>query len=121
MNWTRWQLEEYQRRHMKLPEPPSLSSSEAKESELHNEIIAFCNSQWPRWPYIHCRMDKRSTVAVGCQDFTIFRPDGKVLCIEVKGKGKKRTPEQIAWAFQMQKVGYTVHCIHSWAEFLELV
>lgn len=121
MNWTRWQLEEYQRRQMKLPEPPPLIGECIKEAALHTEIMAWCETQWPRWMYVHCRMDKRSTVAVGAPDFILFGPNGRVLCIECKAKGKKRSPEQNAWAYQMKVLGHEIHLVRNWSEFQQLV
>jgi len=59
------------------------------EVKLHEKIIAHCESQWPRWKFIHARTDRRSTIAVGCQDFTIFMPGG-VLCVECKKVGAER-------------------------------
>ena len=91
------------------------------EGELHDEIIKHCNAQYPRWKVIHARMDQRSTIAVGAQDFTIFVPAGRTICVECKAKGKKRTPEQLAWAKEMSMLGHDVHCIYSMAEFLEVV
>lgn len=121
MNWTRWQLEEWQRRQMKLPEPPPLTGNCIKEAALHTEIMAWCETQWPRVMYIHARMDKRPTIGVGICDFVLFLPESRVLCIECKAKGRKRTPEQVAWAFQMQRLGHEVHLVRNWAEFQQLV
>jgi hypothetical protein len=91
------------------------------EGKLHGEIILYCNAQYPRWKVIHSRMDQRSTIAAGAQDFTIFVPAGRTICVECKAKGKKRTPEQLAWAKEMAMLGHDVHCIYSMAEFLEVV
>lgn len=91
------------------------------ESELHREILDYCNHQWPRWKVIHARMDQRSTIPVGAQDLTIFKPDGKVLCIECKRKGAKPTIEQQAWHKEMEMLGHKVHVVYSYREFLEIV
>lgn len=90
------------------------------ECKLHTEIIKYCDAQWPKWKYIHARMDKRATIGKGVQDFTIFAPD-RVLCIECKARDKKLEPEQLAWAKEMEMLGYTVHCIRSWEEFERIV
>lgn len=92
-----------------------------QESKLHDQIIAFCNEQWPRWKFIHARMDQRSTIALGAQDFTIFRPDGRLLMVECKKKGGKLSPEQSAWVMEMALLGHIVYTIRSMDEFKGLL
>lgn len=92
-----------------------------RESKLHDQIIAHCNSRWPRWKYIHARMDKRSTVAVGSQDFTIFLPNGRTVCIECKKKGEKPDADQLAWHKEMEMLGHVVHVVYSEEQFFEVV
>lgn len=65
-------------------------------------------------------MDKRSTIAAGCQDFTIFTP-GRVLCVECKRVGGKLTLEQNAWAIEMKMLGYEVRVVETFEEFLNLL
>lgn len=96
------------------------------ERKLHKAIMAHCDGQWPRWKYIHARMDKRSTVAVGAPDFVIFSPGNaemhpRVFAIECKRAGQKPTPEQLAWHKEMEMLGHKVHVIYSLAEFFEIV
>lgn len=121
MNWTKDQVSRYLSKRMVLPEPPRLTGDNVKESALHVEIMSWCDVQWPRVMYIHSRMDRKTTIAVGAPDFILFLPHGKILCLEIKRKGKKRTPEQLAWALEMQRLGHTVHCIDSWAQFQQLI
>lgn len=90
------------------------------ESELHKQILAWCDTQLPCVPYIHARMDQRSTIGEGCQDFTIFYRN-RVFCIECKSKTGKRDGAQVVWAFLMEKQGFTVHVVRSFQQFLELV
>jgi hypothetical protein len=97
-----------------------LARAALPERRLHDQIIDYCARQWPPWPCIHARMDRRSTIAIGCHDFTIFAP-GRVICIECKRVGGKMTTEQIGWAFQMQKVGFIVQIVHTFDEFLTIV
>ena len=92
-----------------------------RESDLHNDIIAHCNAQWPRWKFIHCRTDRRSTIAIGAPDFVIFLPHGRVLCLECKRKNAKPTTEQIAWQKEMQLLGHAVHVVRSMEEFQKLI
>lgn len=91
------------------------------ERVLHKSIMAYCDSQWPKWKMIHARMDKRPTIAEGAQDFTIFMPDSKVLCVECKARKEKPTPEQLAWATEMQMLGHTVHVVRSMDEFMTAI
>jgi hypothetical protein len=39
------------------------------ERVLHDEIIEWCNEQRPRVKYIHARMDRKSTINKGANDF----------------------------------------------------
>lgn len=98
----------------------SLLDSCTKESDLHDQIRKHCNAQFPKWKYIHCRMDKRSTVDKGASDFTIFMPEGKVLSVEVKTKTGKLSTEQHAWALEMKLLNHVVHVVRSMEEFLNI-
>jgi len=91
------------------------------ESALHLRIMEFCDSKWPRWKYLHARMDRRSTIAVGAQDFTVFLPAGKTVLIECKRKGEKRSVDQSAWAMEMERIGHKVHLVTSMDEFLDVL
>src|SRR5579884_1275692 len=92
-----------------------------RESVLHARIMEYCDSQWPRWKFIHARMDERSTIAVGAPDFTIFIPGGKTLCIECKRKGQKPTVQQSAWRMEMNRIGHDIKLITSMDEFMDVV
>lgn len=88
---------------------------------LHQQIIDWCNSQWPQVKFIHSRTDKRSTVEGGVHDFTIYLPQGRNLNIECKAKGKKQTIKQLGWALQLEQLGHRVHVVTSKEQFLKLV
>jgi len=120
MTWTPEQLRAYELRNTPLVREAAPKNSVLVESHLHESIVAYCNSNWPRWKYIRARMDRESTIAVGAQDFTIFMPGGRVLCVECKAKGKKRSMEQLNWAKEMEMLGHQVHLIYSFDEFLSL-
>lgn len=90
------------------------------EDKLHDKIIEYCNAQWPRWKYIHARMDRRSTIAVGCQDFTVFAP-GRVLCIECKRVGCKLDKDQMIWRKELEMLGHTVHVVTTFEGFEAVV
>jgi len=96
------------------------ANREVGKGGLHEQIINHCNAQWPRWKFIHSRTDRRSTVEVGSQDFTIFMPGGKLLCVECKAKDKKLTSEQMAWWKEMDMLEHRVHLVYSLDEFIEL-
>jgi hypothetical protein len=122
MSWTPAQLQAYEMRQRKPTSEgdQELAREAGKESDLHDKIVEFCEQQWPRWKYIHARMDQRSTIAVGCQDFTIFAP-GRVLCVECKRVGGKLSLEQMAWHLEMERVGHRVHVIETFEQFLKLI
>ena len=92
-----------------------------QEIPLHNAIIKHCNSQWPRWLYLHANPAVKSTIAKGCQDCTIFMPGGRVVCVEVKTKTGKLSEDQRNWAHEMERLGHHVWVVRSMAEFLEAV
>lgn len=88
---------------------------------LHEQIIKFCDDQWPRWKYIHQRTDKRSTTESGVHDFTIYASNGRIFNIECKAKGKKQTTDQTIWAKELEMLGHKVLVVYSREEFLEVI
>lgn len=95
------------------PAPAAPSQAEAREMKLHDKIIALCHRQWPRWKYIRARPDEPSTIAEGAQDFTIFMPNGRTLCLECKSKTGKLSDKQRIWAKEMEMLGHTVYEVKS--------
>lgn len=95
--------------------------AETRERDLHEAIIQYCNSQWPRWKFVHSRMDKRSTVDVGSHDFTIFLPKSRIICVECKTKTGKLSREQSGWEKEMEMLEHRVHVVRSFDEFLSLI
>lgn len=91
------------------------------ESGIHQKIMDYCNGQWPPWLYIRARMDKRSTIAPGAQDFTIFAPGSRVLCVECKRTGEKLSTDQLIWHKQMEMLGHQVHTVTGFDQFLAIV
>ncbi len=114
VNYSSFDYLNYEARHKK----PVASQSEGvdDESRLHQQIMDYCDAQWPRWKYIRCRMDKRSTIAKGAQDFTIFAP-GRVLCVECKARNEKPTSDQQIWHKEMEMVGHSVYVVLSFDDF----
>ena len=94
---------------------------ETGKGGLHEQIMDYCNAQWPRWKFIHSRTDQKSTVAVGSHDFTVFLPGGRVVCVEAKAKGGKLSNEQLAWAKELSMLGHGVHVVFSLEEFKRVV
>ena len=44
------------------PRRPADAVADGQESKLHDEIVAWCNAQWPRWKILCARRDKKSTL-----------------------------------------------------------
>lgn len=101
--------------------PVNPAERETGKGGLHEQIMEFCDAQWPRWKFIHSRTDQKSTVEVGSHDFTIFLPNGKTLCVECKAKGGKLSNEQLAWAKELSMLGHGVHVVFSLEEFKKVV
>jgi len=125
MSITRLVYEEMVRRvaqnHARKPDQPAVQDEPVSdERALHRQIMAWCDSQWPRVKYRHSRCDKPTREEVGVEDFSIFLPGGKTLHCEVKSKNGKRTKEQQAWAMEMEKLGHTVHLVTSFDQFTQL-
>lgn len=110
-------LQRTDRKGLRLPAKPD---AVARELPLHDEIMAHCNKQWPRWKFIRARSDQRSTIAEGANDFTIFMPSGRLLLVEVKSKTGKLSPVQRDWAHEMKLLGHTVYECRSMSEFMAL-
>jgi len=119
---TNFQFQEMQRRigsNSRVPSPLAHSDPVDSESKLHSQIMEFCDSQWPRWKYVHCRMDKKSTVAPGVHDLTIFGPHPLAILVECKKKDGKLSEAQLCWIAEMKMLNWDVHVVFSFSEFLE--
>jgi hypothetical protein len=125
---TPFQFEEMRRRLEKQPNGKLADAGKSadfepvtKERALHDALIVFYESQWPKWKVIYARQDKPSTIRVGCQDHTVFASRGRVFCLELKKKGGKPDADQLAWHKEMEMLGHKVHVIRSMDEFYEVV
>lgn len=118
MGFTREQYEAVLAKQKKATLPDVSPSAVMREIPLHNEIMRWCDAQWPKVKYIRARSDQRSTIDQGAQDFTLFLPQGRLLCVEVKSKDGKLKPEQLAWLVQMELLGHKVNIVRSMDEFL---
>ena len=115
MSISQFQLEQMQSRlsqNRREPETPP-----ALEKDLHQEIIDFCERQWPRWLYEHSRTDKRTRTGIGSPDFWILIPGSRLLLVECKRLGQKPSPAQLAWHWEAAKLGHPVHIVHSIEDF----
>lgn len=123
MRWTTAQLADYEARR-RVANPNVLvkdATPVAHEKELHEQIIAWCDLQWPKVKYRHSRMDKATREELGTEDFTLFLAGGKTLHVEAKNNRGKLTPEQQAWKAQMEMLGHQVWTVRSFEDFLALV
>lgn len=85
------------------------------EAALHDEIEQFLRAR--RWPYVHARMDKRTTNALGVADFIILAPGGITLIIEAKTRTGKQTPEQLGFQMGVERNGHVYHLVRSYEQF----
>jgi hypothetical protein len=130
MSITQFQLEQMQARLARPAASPSPGgegrgeggqSNPPLEKELHRQIMAHCDAQWPRWKYLHSRMDKRPTQDVGVPDFVIALPQGRTLYVEAKRPGEKVSTAQRDWHKEMAKLGHVVYVVHDMKEFLSVL
>ena len=89
------------------------------ERDLHDQIIAHCRLHG--WYYVHSRMDQRTTIKVGCPDFIIALPHGKVLWIECKTKTGKLSEQQAGAIYALNALDHDVYVIRSMTEFLAVL
>jgi adenosyl cobinamide kinase/adenosyl cobinamide phosphate guanylyltransferase len=119
---TRFQFEQMQARLARPAGDASfLPPASPLEKELHRQIMAHCDAQWPRWKYIHSRMDQRPTQEAGVPDFVIVLPQGRTLYVEAKRPGEKLSPAQRDWQAEMAKLNHTVYVVHDLKEFLSVL
>ena len=97
--------------------PADAATRETGKGGLHEQILNWCDSQWPKWKVIAARTDMRSTIASGAHDMTIFGPYPLCICVELKSKTGKLSEDQISWGAQMKALGWTVHVVRSLSEF----
>ena len=85
-----------------------------RERKLHEEIMEWCDGQWPRWKYCHSRMDMKSTIQVGWPDFTVFGPHPLCILVECKKKDGKLDDAQRDTIAELKRLGWEVkvaYCI----------
>lgn len=120
MNFTQEQYEAYlARSKAHQPDKPMPEDAEACEADLHDKIIAECRRRG--WIVVHSRMDAPTTTAKGVADFIIFADRSRVFLFECKSKNGKLTNEQRGFAMMADMLGFTVHVIRSYSEFLATI
>lgn len=118
----RFTQEEYIAAMSKRSKPrTSADVGEELESALARKVTEWCDAQWPKWKIVRARTDRRSTLAIGCHDMTVFGPWPTVVLVELKRKGGKPTKEQQAWACELQMLGWWVCVVRTMEEFSEAV
>lgn len=92
-----------------------------KESELHNDIAAYCRSRG--WLAFHGSMAQRSHRSLGEPDFTIFADAGRVFVVEAKTRNGKLRPEQLGVKVMLETLGHghRYAVVRSMEDFLKLV
>lgn len=97
--------------------PADACERETGRDGLHAQIIRHCESQWPRWKFIHHRTDIPSGIEEGAPDFTIFLPGGKTCLIECKTRTGKLSEKQRNWAHEAAKLGHEVKVVFNMPQF----
>lgn len=85
---------------------------------LHDPFARYLREQGIM--FIRARSDRESTIAEGCQDFTLLRSNS-TLCVEFKTKEGKLSPAQREWHERMAATGTKVHVIRDLSQAIELV
>lgn len=89
-----------------------------REKEMHNIF-----EDWLRLnqiPFIHARMDKKSTINNGAPDFTVMW-NNRVVCIEFKMNGGKLSSDQQDFISLLGKSETDVFVCHMAAEAIEII
>jgi hypothetical protein len=104
------------------PAPETMAKVEAApiavESRLHDAIESDLRRRG--WYFIHSRMDRPTTTAIGCPDFIVAAPNGITLWIECKARKGKPSTAQLAAAAMLNKLGHKYAIVRSFGEWEEL-
>ena len=110
---------QYPQESVPPPQSGHVAIAPGTERDLHDQIIAHCRDNG--WYYVHSRMDQRTTIKVGCPDFIIALPHGKVLWIECKTKTGKLSEQQAGAIYALNALDHDVYVIRSMTEFLAVL
>lgn len=89
------------------------------ESKLHEQIIAECRRRG--WYYVHSRMDRRTTTALGVPDFIVAADGGRTFWIEAKARNRKLTREQAGAISWLTMLGHKSIVVHNLDGFIAAV
>lgn len=87
------------------------------EADLHEMVADYCRSRG--WYFVHSRLDRRTTTALGVPDYLIFKPLGVVLCLELKRPKGKPTPPQLAAQAHLRRLGHVSEVVDNWLDALK--
>jgi hypothetical protein len=117
VNWNTSDLMNYESKSVK--QPAKVEDGEAKESDLHDKIMAECKRRG--WLTVHSRMDRATTNASGVADFIIYADSGRVFTVEAKSTTGKLSTPQMAFMKHLEVLGHKCHAVRSYREFLQLI
>ena len=100
---------------------PAKGTACEQEWKLRDEILDWCDKQWPRWRVIWARDDKKSTLPIGAPDLVVAASDGRTFYLELKARHGKQSPEQVVWEFELKRLKQLYFVIRSMDEFLEAI
>lgn len=96
-----------------------VEGGEAKESDLHDKIMAECKRRG--WCVVHSRMDRATTTASGVADFIIFADKARLFVVEAKNCTGKLSPAQNAFRAHLAMLGHACVAVRSFREFANYV
>lgn len=87
-----------------------------EEKKIHETVKQWLNLRGI--PYVHCRMDKPSTIRNGWPDFTVTY-QGRAMCLEIKAAGGVLSTTQKECIAHLERTGTPVKVAYSDGEALE--
>jgi hypothetical protein len=87
------------------------------EARLQARCLKWCKEHG--YPVFHDRSRRKNSA--GWPDLFVFKPEGKVILVELKASGGKLRKEQRELKLQLNWLGHTVHVVRSFRRFLEVV
>lgn len=117
-NWTEAELHAH---NAKVAGEKAVVASEgcSDESKLHEQIIEACKQRG--FYYVHSRMDRRTTTALGVVDFIVALDGGRTLWVEAKAGKRKPTREQAGTLLWLEQLGHKAVVCRSLTDFLNAV
>jgi len=116
VHWTKDHLAAYMAKFNPSPEVEDVPDP-GLEGDLQGRCIRHCREHG--WPVYHDFSRKKN--AAGWPDLFIFKPDGKLILIELKSADGKLRKEQRELKLQLNWLGHPVYVVKSFKRFLETV